>query len=148
MISPTIWEDPDFYNKSRNARLAFIGMVSNADDEGYIRGDYKSLRRLIYGFDDTEDSAWYEEMKAFKNLHFYEVDGEMFGHFVKWHDHQIQQKDRILKTTYPKLCSNCLPLAKQPLKEVSKLSKESKQVSNRGYKNFQEAKNRIGKPIK
>lgn len=146
MINPTIWEDPDFYGKSRDARLAFIGMVSHADDEGYIRGDYKSLRRLIFGFEDSENSAWYEEMKSFKNLHFYQVNGEMFAHFVKWHEHQIQQKDRIQKTTYPKVCSKCLASDKQMLKEGSKLSKVSKEGSG-GYKKFLEAKNKIGKKV-
>lgn len=138
MLSPTIWEDPDFYNKTRGARLAFIGCVSNADDEGYFRGDYKSIRRTVYGFEDEEDSAWYEEMKGFKNLHFYEVDGEMFAHFTKWHEHQIQQKDRILKTTYPKTCSKCLASDKQPLKEVSKLSKKESKEPGPSLKKLRE----------
>lgn len=143
MVSPTIWEDPDFYNKSRDARLAFIGCVSNADDEGRFRGDYKSIRRMVYGFDDQDGATWYEEMKGFKNLHFYEISGETYGHFIKWHDHQIQQKDRIQKSTYPP-CSICLADDKQPLTEVSKLSKESKQVS-KGLENLRKT---WGKPKK
>lgn len=127
MISPTIWEDPSFNNLSHQARLAFIGMFSNADDEGYLRADYKSLRRAIFGFDDNEQSAWYEEMKNFKNLHIFDVNGEIYAHFINWHEYQIQQKERIQASTYPP-CSICLSSAKQPLTQVSKLSKkESKE---------------------
>lgn len=123
MISPTIWEDPSFNRLSYKARLAFIGTISNADDEGYLRGDYGSLKRLIYGFDKDDDEQWLPELKQFKNLHFFEKDGETFVHLLKWHEYQAQQKDRIQKSTFPK-CSICSATDKQLLTEVSKLSKK------------------------
>lgn len=126
MISPNIWEDPSFNKLSITARLAFIGMISNADDEGFLRGDLGSLKRLVFGFDlIIEDLNWYDDIKKYKNLHFYEVDGEVYVHLLNWDKYQVQQRERIQKTLYPK-CITCLADAKQMLTEESKLSKESK----------------------
>lgn len=106
MISPTIWEDPTFNNTPVACRLAFVGMFSCSDDEGYIRADYKSLKRLIFGFDDELSEDWYEQLKKFKSLHFFDHDGETYAHFVKWDEYQKQQTDRISPSTYPK-CPTC-----------------------------------------
>lgn len=124
MIHPQIWEDPSFNRVSRNARLLFIGMISNADDEGYLRADSGSLKRLIFGFDDllvSDLQQWVDELKTFSGLHFFENNGEIFAHFLKWDDYQKQQIDRIIESIYPR-CSICLATDKQLLPEV-KLSK-------------------------
>ncbi len=121
MINPTIWEDPSFNSLSRDARLAFIGCISNADDDGYLRGDFGSLRRLFFGFEEQGVSAWYEELKVYKNLHFYEVNGEMFCHLLNWDKHQTQREDRRIKSVYP-LCVICQSVDGQLPAEV-KLSK-------------------------
>lgn len=123
MIAPSIWDDPTFNRLNIKARLAFIGLISNADDFGLQRGDYGSLKRLIFGFDKEDDEQWLPELKKVKNLHFYEVSGEVFVHLAKWDVYQVQQKDRKQTSTFPK-CSICLASDKQPLTEVSKLSKK------------------------
>ncbi len=110
MIHPNIWEDPAFNKLSHSARILFIGMFSNADDEGYMRADKGSLKRLIFGFDDNigEITSWIEEIKKnCKNIHFYKVDGEEYAHFTRWEKYQNLRKDRIIDTTFPK-CTTCL----------------------------------------
>lgn len=124
MIDPRIWEDPSFNRLSVQARLLFVGIISNADDEGYIRGDVGSLKRLIFGFDTfdpPEIQGWLEEVKNLKNVHFYEVSGEIYAHMLNWDKYQKQQKDRIQASAYPK-CSICYASATQVPTEV-KLSK-------------------------
>lgn len=119
-----MWEDPTFNNFSIGARLLFVGMFSNADDEGFIRGDAGSLKRLIFGFDDNikpELDGWLNEIRVAKNIHFYETEGETYAHFLKWDKHQKQQKDRIQLTQYP-MCSICVASDKQVPTKV-KLSK-------------------------
>jgi hypothetical protein len=149
MISPTIWEDPNFNNLTVTARLAFVGMISNADDDGYLRGDQRSLKRLVFGFDETlEDLMWYEAIKKYKNLHFYEVNGEIFCHLLNWDKYQAQRDDRRQASIYP-VCTSCQAGDGQVTAEVSKLSKDkkvSKEVSG-GYKKFLDAKKQIGKQI-
>src|SRR3990167_5061979 len=126
MIAPHIWEDPSFNGISIEARLLFIGMISNADDEGYLRGDSGSLKRLVFGFDEGISEkivGWIAELEAkLKNVHFFEVGNERYAHFIKWDAYQKQQKDRIQASVYPK-CSECLAGAKQVRTEV-KLSKD------------------------
>ncbi len=114
MISPTIWEDPSFNRLSIGARLLFIGMISNADDEGYIRGDIGSLKRLIFGFDETlgELSGWIKELGNLRNIHFYKVDDEQYAHLTKWEEYQKQRDDRIQPSAYPP-CAICQTSVRQ-----------------------------------
>lgn len=145
MISPAIWEDPSFNKLAITSRLAFVGMISNSDDDGYLRGDVGSLKRLVFGFDESVEGSWYKDIQTYKNLHFFEIDGEIFVHLLNWDKYQAQRDDRRQPSIYPK-CVKCLAGDGQVTAEVSKLSKESKQVS-KGYKKFQEAKKTIGKKI-
>lgn len=146
MIDPHIWEDPGFNGLSLQARLLFIGMVSNADDEGYLRGDAGSLKRLIFGFDDSITKAdvenWIQEITLIPNIHFYTVGNETFTHFTKWDTYQKQQKDRIQASTYPS-CNRCVAGAKQVLTEVSK---EVGQVKKSEEKGSEEGKNNSPSP--
>ena len=105
-LSPTIWEDPSVNKMSRDGRLAFIGIISNADDDGYLRGDYGSLKRLIFGFDDDGKKEWYDELKNFKGLHFFEVNDEIYVHLVNWERYQTQRNDRRVASLCPK-CPKC-----------------------------------------
>jgi len=120
MIDPKIWEDPGFNRLSIQARLLFIGMFSNADDDGYLRGDEGSLKRLIFGFDEVKKEdmgTWIIEVEAMGSVHFFEENNEKYVHLINWEKYQKQQKDRRIPSTYP-LCSKCLALA-----DASKLSK-------------------------
>ena len=119
-ISPMIWEDPAFNQLSISARFIFVGMISNSNDEGFIRSDSGSIKRLLFGFDETtkEDiKKWLKELTTFKNIHFYVVREEVYAHFINWDKYQKQQKDRIQLNEYPP-CSICLTPAKQVLTEV------------------------------
>lgn len=109
MIDPHIWEDPSFNNLSFGGRLLFIGMISNADDEGFLRGDKGSLKRLVFGFDEIskeEMENFLEELSEMKTLHFYESGGEQYVHLVKWTEYQKQREERIQPSVYPK-CVTC-----------------------------------------
>ena len=127
MLSPSIWADPAFNRLSVASRLLFIGLISNADDYGYVRADKGSVRRTIFGFDD--DLSMVEtalgEVKALRSVHFYEENGEEYIHLAKWHDYQKQQKDRMLASEYPP-CSICVASGKQVRKEVEEVSSRSK----------------------
>ena len=129
MLSPTIWEDPSFNTLSYQARIAFIGLISNADDDGYLRGDYKSIKRLVFGFDENDTRDWYEKLKNYKNLHFYTVNDEEYVHLVKWDSYQSQREDRRTPSTYPK-CPHCQADDGQMLADDGQLpAKVSKEVS-------------------
>lgn len=132
MINPNIWEDPSFNKLSHSARILFIGLISNADDEGYLRADPASLKRLIFGFDEITIASVKQLLseceKHIKSLHFYgSSENEEFCHFINWNRYQKQQKDRILDTLYP-MCSKCVASVKQlrgKVEEVVKVDKEA-----------------------
>lgn len=138
MISPSIWEDPAFNKLTIPARLLFIGMFSNADDEGFLRGDVGSLKRLVFGFDMMlpDLDKWVEEVMQMKNLHFYEVDGEKYCHFIKWQEYQKLRGDRIIESSYPK-CVICQATDGQlPAKVKGSKVKESKESNVLFFEKF------------
>lgn len=56
-LKPSVWRDKAFCSVSRDARLLFIGLISNADDEGRFEADPELLRAAIYprdGFGATD----------------------------------------------------------------------------------------------
>lgn len=116
MIDPHIWEDPSFNKLSLQARLLFIGMISHADDDGYLRGDIGSLKRLILGFDEVskeEIGNWLHEITiSIKNIHFFEHNKEFYCHFLKWNYYQKQREDRMQASSYP-LCTKCIANVRQ-----------------------------------
>lgn len=123
MIAPSIWEDPSFNSLGITARLAFVGMISNADDDGYLRGDYGSLKRLVFGFDIAlDDMRWHQELMSYKNIHFFDVNGETYAHLLNWDKYQTQRDDRRQDSQYPK-CVICQASDRQVPAE-DKLSKD------------------------
>ena len=52
MIDPNIWESEDFAKLSYFGRLTFIGLFSNADDEGRGRGKASYIKSIIFPYDE------------------------------------------------------------------------------------------------
>lgn len=127
MIDPNMWGDPDFSTLSIKARILFIGLISNADDEGYLQGNAGSIKRLVFGFDritaDATQLLINEIAERLHSVHIYQADGQTYIHLANWFKYQKQQKDRILPSLFPK-CSKCVAGDIQVITEV-KLSKDS-----------------------
>lgn len=97
MIDPSFWDDLNVAKLSIPARLCFIGMVSNADDEGRIEADPRYIKRAVFGFDDdlsSSDIAGYlaEIETSCPSVVFYQVDGRALASFTKWKQYQYIQK--------------------------------------------------------
>ena len=59
MIDPTIWQSESMAELTRDQRLLFIGLFSNADDQGRLRGNPNLIRSQIFPFDEditTDDT--------------------------------------------------------------------------------------------
>ncbi len=52
MIAPTIWQDPDFGELDPDGQILIIGLISNADDEGRLRGHSAFLKSIIFVYKD------------------------------------------------------------------------------------------------
>jgi len=57
MIDPGIWQSEQIASLTRDQRLLFIGMVSNADDEGRLKGSGRFLKMAIFPGDEDIASA-------------------------------------------------------------------------------------------
>jgi hypothetical protein len=65
-IKPDLWEDESIGLVSRDARLLFIGLITQADDSGRLRGDLRLLRAKVFPYDEsltTSDiECWLDEL--------------------------------------------------------------------------------------
>lgn len=51
-IKPDFWQDEECATLSRDARLVYIAMWNEADDDGRLRGSAKYLRAVLFPYDD------------------------------------------------------------------------------------------------
>lgn len=64
MICPEIWESEDFSTLSLLSRLLFIGMFSNADDEGKGKANPSLLKSKVFMYDKDVDEKSIEKSLA------------------------------------------------------------------------------------
>ena len=102
-IKPELWMSPQIMNLPHPARLLFIGLITQADDEGRGSADARRLKAAIFPGDDVtaaEVSGWLVEVVAQKLAVTY--DGGEHGplYFIPtWCDHQ--SIDRPRPSRYP-----------------------------------------------
>jgi hypothetical protein len=63
-IKPELFMSPQVMNLSRDARLLFIGLITQADDEGRGTADPRKLKAVIFPGDDDITSARVLELEA------------------------------------------------------------------------------------
>ena len=92
MIDPGIWANEQVNTLSREARLLFIGMVSNADDEGRLHGSARFLKANIFPYDEdlkaNKVKDWRDEVVNVGLALHYEVEGVEYLSLPTWHRHQ------------------------------------------------------------
>lgn len=105
MIDPMIWQDEEFGALSSNAKLLFIGLFSNADDEGRIRANKAYLKSTIFMYDsltpDQIENARNEVVNNMDTVQLYVVGGKEYIQLRNWNEYQKQHKDRIQESTLP-----------------------------------------------
>ncbi|MBC7644267.1 MAG: hypothetical protein H7123_04015 [Thermoleophilia bacterium] len=67
-IKPTMWHSEDLADVSMPAHLLFVGMISNADDEGRLKATAKILQSTVFPLRDEvtlgDCEAWLWELEA------------------------------------------------------------------------------------
>lgn len=103
MLDPNLYEDPEVGSLSFGARWLFIGLISNADDEGRGTADPRQLKKMIFGYDDvTSDQVreWLSEIVeklsrsdgnggSVQNVVIYESEGRPFYFLRNWRKYQV-----------------------------------------------------------
>ena len=108
-IHPEFWTDPSISKLTTHEKLMFIGMFSNADDEGILLGSPAYLRSTIFPYDDISNSK-VKEMRdriasICKNIVVYVVDEIEYIMFTKWSKYQNPRYPKASR--HPKPPTNC-----------------------------------------
>lgn len=101
MISPEIWQSEDFSKLSILARLTFIGLFSNADDEGRGRAKAAYLKSIIYPYDEgmrvADIDKALSEIAQNMSVTFYTHDGNEYYFLDNWCAWQKVEKPQTSK---------------------------------------------------
>lgn len=91
MIDPRIWESEDFSKLSYLSRIVWIGLFSNADDEGRGKANSAFIKSQIFPYDDInlkKIEASLQEIQKFMKILIYEVDGKKYYQLTNWESFQ------------------------------------------------------------
>ena len=103
MIDPSFWTDEKIGECKYFERLLFLGLVSNADDEGIGRGNPKLLMSLIFPYDDIRISDFKKSLEKLSSLQmvtFYDAENQTYykvNNFLKY-----QSINRPTPSEFPK----------------------------------------------
>lgn len=90
-LKPTIWESEQIGDVSIQARLTFIGLITQSDDHGRLKGSPKLVRSWVFPYDDftlQNVSEWLRELAEAGLIHWFKVDGKDFIELPTWSAHQ------------------------------------------------------------
>lgn len=102
-LKPEIWMSPQVMNLSVHARLLFLGLITQADDEGRGSADARRLKASIFGGDDctsTDVRRWLDEVRQQRLVVVYESENDgILYQLPSWKAHQ--SIDRPRPSVYP-----------------------------------------------
>jgi len=101
-LKPELWLSPQVMNLSHSARLMFVGLITQADDDGRGLADVRRLKAAIFPGDDIttqQVSAWLTECKdqALAALYDAAPHGSLYQ-LTGWHHQKIKKP---LPSQYP-----------------------------------------------
>lgn len=81
-VKPDFWGDPKTSRVSRDARLLFLGLLNESDDEGRQLGSPRRLAGVLFPHDDDVSTAhikrWLDELETQKFIRRYQADGTAY----------------------------------------------------------------------
>lgn len=104
-IKPDIWEDEALAEVSTSARLLFIGLITQADDDGRLPGRSQWIARKVYPYDyeitPSDIEGWIDELDRVKLIQYYEVEGKPYISLPSWDRHQSIDKRWRKESKFP-----------------------------------------------
>jgi hypothetical protein len=147
MIDPGIWQSEDFGHLSTLAKLVFVGLFSQADDDGRGRGKAQYIKNTLFPYDDELTSAdvkkALDEIATYMSIKFYESDGSEYYVLTNWKAWQKVEKPTPSRLPNPDDCEETVrgqdgePSPKEPRKPKSE---PKDPVTERGFSEAVEAK--------
>ncbi|GAH95065.1 unnamed protein product [marine sediment metagenome] len=103
MIDPGIWANLQLKGLPVLERLLYIGLISNADDDGRLRGDPIFVKATVFPYDSITPSVIGNGLKRLADrglILLYQVANEEYIQHPKWNRHQYI-RDRRPSTLPP-----------------------------------------------
>lgn len=94
MIDPSFWQSESIAQLTLQQRYLFIGLFSNADDQGRLRGHPALIRNAVFPFDEIsfdQIKADLQAIAATGSIIIYQVDGKDCIQITGWWDYQKPQ---------------------------------------------------------
>lgn len=111
-ISPELWENQQLARVQRDARLLFVGCISQADDEGRLVDSVPYLKSKVFAFDDGLKSAtvkdWLEALIEQELICRYQAGSESYLHLPSW------RRWQTINRAYPSRLPPCPKHAPSP----------------------------------
>lgn len=105
MIDPEIWFNEKVASLPDAGRLLFIGIFSNADDDGRLKAPAKFLKAHIFPYDDDKTIKLVEELRdkcaEVGLIRLYTNGTQELLDIPGWHEHQHIRKDRYTPSKLP-----------------------------------------------
>ena len=87
-VKPEFFRDPKMGRMSVEARLLYIGLWTEADDNGNGRGEVAYLKGALFAYDSTDVSEALKELQDAGRVVPYFADGELYYHLPNFCKHQ------------------------------------------------------------
>lgn len=91
-IKPDYWQHPKTASVTRDARLLFLGLLNEADDEGRMRYSAKRLAGVLFPFDDDVTpkllDSWVRQLELVGLVDRYEVEDAFYLAVPGFTEHQ------------------------------------------------------------
>ncbi len=101
-LKPEIWQDEALGRCPQGARLLYVGMITQADDEGRLRSAPPLLRSAIFPYDESltsrRISEWLGALADAQLIRAYTARGESYAELTGWHHQKV---DRPSPSTIP-----------------------------------------------
>jgi len=94
MIHASIWQDEDIAGLTDRQQLLFIGLFSNADDQGRIKGHPMLIKSLVFPYRDVSSEDMLKDLEAITKAAAvlrYEIDGKSYIQLTRWWEYQQLQ---------------------------------------------------------
>ena len=133
MVDPNIWQSEDFNSLPLLGRLLFIGMFSNADDEGRGVANPVFLRSMVFPYDESIRGADIEkalsEIGSKMSVLLYSHDGKQYYQLTNWD--KWQRVDKPKPSLFPAPAADIaapdseMAVQREPFGEVSAKQRRS-----------------------
>jgi len=107
MVDPQIWRNEKIGALPDAGRLLFIGIFSQADDDGRLKGSPRFLMASIFPYDthktEKQVKDWRDQCAAQGLIRLYSKNGQEYLDLPHWYEHQQIRKDRYASSNLPSI---------------------------------------------